>query len=269
MTPVSIALQSGTILLREGLEALLVIAAIAAFLGRSGATRRQRLSLYWGAGLAIAASFVTAMIFNSFYDGAHDDRIEAGVLVLAAALLFYMSGWLILKQDPRQFKAQLERGARLALDEGTTTSLAVLAFLAVFREGAETILFLHALAGTTGGYSLAFLAGLGLAALALLLVFAAMQWLAIRLPLRPVFLITSAFLFVMGLRFIGAAVQEMQEQAWLDVTRLIIPDWLDLVIINPTREAVTAQGLIAATAIVGTALVSLRGKMQQPATQNV
>lgn len=258
MSPISIAIQSGTILLREGLEALLVIAAIAAFLTRSGASIRQRQSLYWGGGLAIFASFATAVIFNMFYEGAHDDRIEAGVLVLAAGLLFYMSGWLVVKQDPKQFKAQLERSARFALDSGTSISLGLLAFLAVFREGAETILFLHALAGTSGGYSFGFMAGLAIAALCLSAMFAAMQWLAIRLPLRPVFLVTSAFLFLMGLRFIGAAVQEMQEQAWLDVTPLPLPDWSDLVIVNPSFEAVTAQTLIAALAIMGTVLVSLR-----------
>jgi high-affinity iron transporter len=268
MSSVSIAIQSGTILLREGLEALLVIAAIAAFLTRSGASAGQRRSLYWGAGLAIVASAITAVIFNTFYDGAHDDRIEAGVLVLAAGLLFYMSGWLILKQDPKQFKAQLERGAQLALDNGTTYSLAVLSFLAVFREGAETILFLHALAGTVGGYSLAFLAGLGFAALCLAMMFITMQWLAIRLPLRPVFLVTSGFLFLMGLRFVGAAVQEMQEQAWLDVTNLVIPDWLDLVIVNPTREAMLAQAVIAAIAIIGTGTLSWRHRVQLAASQS-
>lgn len=268
MSFMSIAIQSGTILLREGLEALLVIAAIAAFLTRSGASAGQRRSLYWGAGAAIIASAITAVVFDQFYNGAHDDRIEAGVVVLAAGLLFYMSGWLILKQDPKQFKAQLERGARLALDNGTTYSLALLSFLAVFREGAETILFLHALAGTVGGYSLAFFAGLALASLCLVLMFASMQWLAIRLPLRPVFLVTSGFLFLMGLRFIGAAVQEMQEQAWLEITQLEIPDWLDLVIVNPTREALLAQAMIAAVAIVGTVALSWHHRTPLASTQN-
>jgi high-affinity iron transporter len=268
MFPISIAIQSGTILLREGLEALLVVAAIAGFLNRSGASIAQRRSLYWGAGLAIVASAITAAIFNIFYEGVHDDRIEAGVLILAAALLFYMSGWLILKQDPKQFKAQLERGAQLALDNSTGYSLALLSFLAVFREGAETILFLHALAGTVGGYSIVFIFGLGFATLCLVMMFAAMQWLAIRLPLRPVFLVTSGFLFVMGLRFIGAAVQEMQELAWLDVTNLMVPDWLDLVIVNPTREAMLAQAGIAAIAVIGTTILSWRHSEQLPASHS-
>ena len=261
MSSLSIAIQSGTILLREGLEALLVIAAIAAFLTRSGASRDQHRALYWGGGLAILASFATAMILNAFYDGAHDDRIEAGVLIIAAALLFYMSGWLIVKQDPRQFKAQIERSTRFALDNGTRSSLGLLAFLAVFREGAETILFLHALAGTTGGYSLGFIAGLVVASLCLIAMFMAMQWLAIRLPLRPVFLVTSAFLFLMGLRFIGASVQEMQEQAWLDVTAVALPDGFDLVFVNQSLEAITAQGVIAMIAVLGTAWATWRSKL--------
>jgi high-affinity iron transporter len=249
----SIALQSGTILLREGLEALLILAVIAAFLKRSDATVGQRASVYWGGGAAILASLVTAFIFNAFYDGAHDDRVEAGVLFLAAGLLFYMSGWLLLRQDPKVLKQELERGAAKALDSGTTFSIAALSFFSVFREGAETILFLHALAGTSGGYSFAFLAGLLTATAALALLFVAMQWLAMHLPLRPVFILTSAFLFIMGLRFIGAGIQELQEMDWVSLHNALVPAGLDIILVNPSWEAIGLQLVIGAIA-AGSAL---------------
>ena len=250
MSSVSIAIQSGTILLREGLEALLVIAAIAAFLTRSGASAGQRRSLYWGAGLAIVASAITAVIFNTFYDGAHDDRIEAGVLFLAAGLLFYMSGWLLLRQDPKVLKQDLEKGASKALSNGTTFSIAALSFFAVFREGAETILFLHALASTTGGYSVSFIAGLVIATAVLAFLFIAMQSLAMRLPLRPVFLLTSAFLFIMGLRFVGAGIQEMQEMDWIGLHDVIVPTGLDVIFVNASWEAIGLQLVIGAVAVL-------------------
>ena len=253
MDNLSIALQSGTILLREGLEALLILAVIAAFLKRSGATQDQKASVYWGGGAAILASVLTALIFNAFYDGAHDDRVEAGVLFLAAGLLFYMSGWLLLRQDPKVLKQELEKGAAKALSSGTTFSIAALSFFAVFREGAETILFLHALSGTVGGYSLSFIAGLMIATALLAFLFIAMQWLAMHLPLRPVFLLTSAFLFVMGLRFIGAGIQEMQELDWVGVHNALVPAGLDIIFINASWEAIGLQIVIGALA-AGSAL---------------
>src|ERR1700693_3476321 len=85
MNALSEALPSGSILLREGLEALLVIAALAAFLTRAGVPEKVR-SLYVGAGLAILASLGAAVVFELYFDGGHNDFIEAGVMVVAAVL---------------------------------------------------------------------------------------------------------------------------------------------------------------------------------------
>ena len=104
MNEVSAALQSGLILLREGLEALLVIAALAAFLKRAGVPEKVK-PLYLGAGLAILASFGAAVVFELFFGGEHNDFMEAGVMVIAAALMLYMSGWLFLRQDPKAWMA--------------------------------------------------------------------------------------------------------------------------------------------------------------------
>jgi high-affinity iron transporter len=251
--------------LREGLEALLILAMISAFLKRSGASEEQQRSVYWGGGAAIAASFVMALILSTFYGEAHDDRIEAGVLLLAALLLFYMSGWLLLRQDPKVLKRELEQGAAKALNSGAAYSIALLSFFAVFREGAETILFLHALAGTTGGYGFAFAAGLMVASALLVFLFIGMQWLAMHLPLRPVFLFTSAFLFIMGMRFLGASIQEMQELDWVSLHAAVVPQGLDIVLVNPSWEAIGLQILIGALAAGGSLGLLYRVKLVKPA----
>ncbi len=166
MNTFSEALQSGSILLREGLEALLVIAALAGFLTRAGVPEKVK-ALYVGAGLAILASFGAAVVFELFFDGEHNDFVEAGVMVIAAVLMLYMSGWMYLKQDPKAWLGDLRRSAERALDSGATVSLGLIAFLAVFREGGETILFLHALAKSSGGWTFGLIAGLVVAAVCL------------------------------------------------------------------------------------------------------
>ncbi len=85
-------------------------------------------------------------------------------MVIAAVLMLYMSGWMYLKQDPKAWMGELRRSAERALDSGATISLGLIAFLAVFREGGETVLFLHALAKTSGGWSFGLIAGLVVAA---------------------------------------------------------------------------------------------------------
>jgi high-affinity iron transporter len=247
MNSLSLALQSGGILLREGLEAILVIAALAAFLRRAGASAELK-AIYIGAGLAILASMLAAVVFDVFLGGAHDDRLEAVVMLLVSVLMLYMSGWLFLRQNPKAWNATLQLSAQRAMSSGTSLSLAMIAFLAVFREGGETVLFLHALARSSGGWNGGLGIGLVAAAAGLFALYGAMQWLAFRLPLRPVFLLTSAFLFLMGLRFVGGAIQELQEQAIIPYDAVATPNWLVVLGINPTWEAFGAQFVIAAIA---------------------
>ena len=260
MTDGSAFVQAFTILFREGLEALLVIAALAAFLRRAGASDKIP-PIYLGAGAAVMASLGMAWVFETYYDGNHSDLFEAGVMIAAAALMFYMSGWLFLRQDPRAWQADLNRLAERALGAGTVLSLAGIAFLAVFREGAETILFLHALAKGGNGFDGSLLAGLGVAVVALAAMFVAMQWLALRLPLRPMFLVTSAFLFVMGLRMIGQAFQEVQEQGLVSFTTEGVPGFVsEWGLSNGSWEALGTQLAILAIAVAAGLVMLTRGK---------
>jgi high-affinity iron transporter len=96
-------LQAAGILIREGLEAILVIAALAVYLIKVGANARLP-ALYGGAGVAVLASIGTAWVFERFFGGAHDDLMEGVIILVAAALMLYVSGWplvpLVLWRQP-------------------------------------------------------------------------------------------------------------------------------------------------------------------------
>jgi high-affinity iron transporter len=248
-----IALESFFIVLREGLEALLVIAALSAFLLRAGEGHRRR-ALAWGAGLALIASIVMAWIFMIFFDGAHDDLTEAIVMGIAAALMLYVSGWLWLRQNPAVWNRYLQRQADRALAADAPWMLAGIAFLAVFREGAETILFLHAVIGDGAHGFQAMLAGLLAAIFALGIIYAVMTRLALQLPLRPVFMATSAILFLLGLRFIGQAMLELQEIGAVSYTDIGLPAWAVQAGFNPTIEAIAMQLVLLFGAGLGAVL---------------
>jgi len=259
MSLVSSALQSGSILLREGLEAMLIIAILAGVLVKSGQAARLRL-LYLGAAVAVVASLGMAVVFAYAFNGAHSDFLEAIVMAVAAALMFYMSGWLYLKQDPKALAAHLKQGADRAILAGAGFSFFSLAFLAVFREGAETMLFLQALAKTEGGWNAGLALGLVVALAILVVAYAVMQRATLKLPLRPVFLITSAFLFVMGLRFVGAAVQELQEQQIVGFDEAPFGGALAAFGFNPTWEAILPQLALVGLAALGALALRLRAE---------
>jgi high-affinity iron transporter len=236
-------IQAAVILLREGLEAMLVIAALAGYLTKAGAAHRVQ-ALYGGALAAVGASFIAAWLFAVLNSGDHSDILEGIIILFAAALMLYVSGWLMVKQDPRGWQEYLSQKADQALSQDTVWAVGALAFLAVFREGAETVLFVNALATAEGGWSAGVFAGLAAATAALAVLFYFINLIARKLPLRPLFIVTSAFLFIMAIKFVGEAVQEFQEQAIITVTEVKGSAFLTAIGLNPTMEALSIQGLV-------------------------
>ena len=253
-------IQAAVILLREGLEAMLVIAALAGYLRKVGGAHRVK-ALYAGALAAIAASLVAAYLFSVLNSGEHSDVLEGIVILVAAVLMLYVSGWLMTKQDPRGWQDYLAQKADSALERDTGWAVGLLAFLAVFREGAETVLFIYALAATEGGWSAGLFAGLAVAAVALAVLFYFINMIAQRIPLRPLFVVTSAFLFAMGIKFIGEAIQEFQEQSIVPFTELKGFSWLSAVGLNPTIEAVSVQLLVILAAIATFSIVQRNNRL--------
>jgi len=251
------SIEAASILVRERVEALLVIGAVAAYLGRLGAQDRLR-ALLVGAGAGLLASLATAWALAAFNNGAHDDTVEGLVMLLAAGLLVYVSGWLFVRQDPRAWTRYLQGHVERAGNAGSPVALAGVGFLAVYREGAETVLFLHALAAR-GGWTAAILLGAAAGLLLLAAGFLLVRRLAVRVPLRPLFLLTSAFLFAMALRFLADGIQEFQEQSLIPFDAAPVPDWLAALAGNPTWEVVGAQGALLAAALGTIAWKALRG----------
>ena len=89
-------IQAAIILLREGLEAMLVIAALAGYLKKVGSAHRIG-ALYGGALAAVGASLIAAWLFAVLNSGEHSDVLEGVIILIAAALMLYVSGWLMVK----------------------------------------------------------------------------------------------------------------------------------------------------------------------------
>jgi len=246
--------QSASIILREGLEVVLVLAALVAYVRKSDAGAKL-WAVYAGAGAGILASIAVAVLVELFFDGHQNPLVEGGIFLVAAALMIYVSGWLFVRQDPRAWQAYLKSHAERALEaDNQLLAISILAGLSVLREGAESILFVHTLA-VTEGWSVSLFAGLATAFAVMLGLFVIMQIVSIRLPLRPLFIGTSALLLIMALKFIGSGLMELQESHLLPDTDIdILPSWWEAIGLNPTWEALILQGLVLA-GVVGTFVV--------------
>lgn len=254
----SIAAQAALILLREGLEAILVLAALAALLRKMAP---ERISALWGgAGLGLLASLLTAGAYWAWRGGEHDDWVEGITCLLAAGLMLWTGGFLWRRADPRAWSAALTRQAHAALNaERVPFALGLIGFLAVFREGAETVLFLTALG--TGGSMAGMLAGLAVGAVGLGVLWYLLIRAAVRLPLRPLFRVTSLFLLFMAARLVAAGIQEFQEQALVSFNPNDLPALAETIGFAPSWEGLAAQLLVLA----GVALVLAWPRRPTPA----
>lgn len=210
------------ILLREGLEAILVLAAIIAFLVKSG--RRDALSwvhLGWVTALIAGAATWFAATYVISISGASREMTEAVSALCAAAVLLYVGIWLHSKANARSWQEFLREQVGGALGRRTLWALASVSFLAVYRELFEIVLFYEALwaqAGDVGAGPL--LAGVGVAAAMLALIGWGVFRYGLRLPIDRFFTATAAVLAVLAVIFLGQGVSALQEAGAIGVNRI-------------------------------------------------
>lgn len=254
-----VLLQSFLILVREGFEAMLVVTALAAYLRRAGQTDKVKV-VYMGVGWALLASLVMAWIITAIIpvSGAGREAMEGGTMLLAAVVLFYCSYWLFAKREAARWQRYVQQQIDQALSGGKLFALGFAAFLAVFREGAETVLFYQALAGSAQGQMPALAAGLGLAVIALAALFVSMRVLSVRLPLGLFFSATALLLYYLALTFAGKGVVELQNGKTLPITPLSGWPHIDWLGVFPTVEGVVAQAVLVVPMLVAVTVWTLR-----------
>jgi high-affinity iron transporter len=246
--------QSVVIMLREGLEAILIIGALVAFLTKAGAEQQKR-EIGWGVLAALAVSGATAAAFATLLRSAsaHQEALEGITMLVAAVVLFWVSFWLVSKIEVRKWQEFVRAQLKRALGSRRALALAAVAFLAVYREGFETVLFYAALitsADSGVGGIPAIGAGILAGAVALGLIYYLMQRFGVRLPLKPFFAVTSALLYIMAFSFAGQGVFELQAAGVISLTPLVWIPSLPVLGIFPTLQTVASQ-LVLAIALGG------------------
>ncbi len=249
-SPTTAAVSAFFILMREGLEALLLVAAIMAFLRKAG--RREALPWIhagWIGALVLGGVtwFVAARIIA--ISGATRELTEGVTALLAAVILLYVGFWLHGKSQAHAWKAFIEQNLGAALRGGTLWALAGVSFIAVYRETFETVLFYQALwqqAGDGGrGAVLAGFAG-GVVTLA------ALAWLILRysvkLPIGPFFAVCAVLMLALAVIFTGHSVKALQEAGVVMASPAGTIHFSALGV-YPTAETLTAQAIVSVIVI--------------------
>jgi len=204
------------IILREGFEALIIVAAVIALLIKSGNSKHLNI-VYSALGVAVVLSIATAYglnyIFGSENAGQTREVMEGAVMLIAVVLLFYVGFWLLSNASSKKWSAYIQGQISNSLSSGDSKMLWWTVFLAVYREGAETVLFYSALLfdakspAATSMVAAGFVAGLA----ALIIVYIVIKKFSLKIAIKPFFIATSVIIFYMSVVFVGKGVMELVE----------------------------------------------------------
>ena len=256
---VSVATNAAIIVFREGLEAVLILAALMASL--VGSQRHFRRPMFAGVGLALVASAVTWVIAQTVLTSlaVYGEKLEAMVSLVAIGVLLLILNWFYHRvywqqnlQGLHHKKRRVLAGAGLSLAAAQVVGLVLLGFTSVYREGFETVLFLQAMTLEAGAVTV--LEGVVLGLAGVVAVFVLVIALERKLPHKKMLMATGLLITWVLVVMVGTTVQTMQKVGWIAVTPiegLELPYWMGLWLgVFPTWQGVLAQ-VAAAVFVLG------------------
>jgi high-affinity iron transporter len=256
----SLFFNSLIIITREGFEAILIVSALATYLVRIGHSDKVKF-IYQGSIVAMLASFVIAFLFQTLFRTFTSSRefLEGATMILASMVLFYVSYWLISKAQASKWQQFIQKKVQESLSKGSLMALWFTAFLAVFREGAETVLFYQALLSSAemGGelnIILGFLVGCGL----LVVLFLLFKYGSLKIPIKTFFTVTSILLYYLAFVFAGKGIVELQTAGVLEATPVKYIPTISIFGIYPTLQSLLIQGLLLIAALFAMIYVFLQ-----------
>jgi len=259
MSPAAAFTGSFIILLREGVEAILVLAAIMAALIKTG--RREAVKyIHAGWVSAVVLGVITWWVAENLISisGASREVTEGAAALFAAAILVYVGFWLHSASNSKQWKKFIEHKIDNAMENSTLWVLATVSFIAVYREMFETVLFYQAMwvqidsSSSQHGFLLGVLAAL---ALLLILAFVVMR-VGTRLPIKQFFQINAVLLFILAVIFAGQGIAAFQEAGMIASSMINFPK-VEMLGIYPTLQSLGLQLFVL---FLGAGLLSYQRK---------
>lgn len=270
-SPLAVATNAGLIVFREGMEAVIILAALMSSMRRAE-ERRFRKPMWAGTGLALLATAGIWVLAHSVLQSLarYGEKLEAVVSLIAVAVLLVIMNWFLHKIYWTSWIASFHSRKRRLLsgEAGLILGLVALGFASVFREGFETVLFLQALVLEVG--TTVVLVGTAAGLLLVILLGVLTFKLQVRLPYRTMLVVTGVLIGLVLLQITGKTVYTMQVVGWMPIhpiQQITLPYWLGTWFgIYPTWEGLALQ-FAAAGFVIGSYFLaerSQKSKRQRP-----
>lgn len=242
--------DSALILLREGLEALLIIIGLVAFLKKAGQPQLAKW-IYTGSAIGITSSIVAAVlmttILNSVTIGSSREIMEGVIGLAAAAMMIGMGAWLHRKSSITAWNDYIARQMGTAVSSKSAWAIGVLSFLTVFREGAETVVFY---VGIAPNMKLSeFLLGIAVALIILVAVAVVLLKAGSRIPIHRLFAVATVFIYVLAFKIIGVSIHTLQLTGIFPTSIVNGLPVMSVIGFYPTWETIAGQLVLALTVV--------------------
>ena len=259
-SPRSLFGYSLLIILREGIEAILIVSAIIAYLLKAGHQDKLK-TIYHACISALVLSVLTAILLKWVFDvsAKSQEILEGATMLLAAGVLFFVSYWLISKAESQKWVTYIKGKIGDSLVKGSLKALWFTAFLAVYREGAETVLFYKALTVEANLESMgAIMAGFILGCGMLTIVYFLMRYGILKLPVHLFFAVTGGLLYYMSFVFVGQGVMELIEGGVVQPSPIAWLPQIPAIGLYAYWETWLPQLLIIVLGLIGLAILTLQ-----------
>lgn len=234
--------DAAMILVREGLEALLVIAALLAYVRKSDSNKGKSwvwIGVTGGMVVSIILAVIVKLVFSSGAFGNNNSLIAGWTGIFAAAMLLYMSYWLHSQSSIKDWQKFIRTKSQTALNTGKLISIGLLSFLAVFREGTETVLFYIGMVNQIAMKDLVL--GLLIGLVLLLIIAYLMISVGVKLPIRLFFMVSSAIVFYLCIKFTGMGIHSLQLAGSLPSNVATAIPNIDFLALYPSWESTIPQ----------------------------
>ncbi|CAM3330575.1 FTR1 family protein [Paenibacillus lupini] len=253
------AWDAGMILLREGLEAILVLAALLAYLKR---TDNQSKNIWVWSGvwtgllLSIGLAVVLTTVIAEATAGSTREAMEGITGLVSVLLMLSVGNWLHKKSNLQAWNKFIDDRMSNALAKGSLWSLFIVSGLAILREGAETTIFYIGMAGSIDPIQM--ILGIVVTFVLLLIIGFAIIRFSAKLPIRPFFLVASALIYYLVVRFLGESIHSLQVASWLPAHSSGSLTTISFLGVYPTWEATIPQLLVLVVILMRVSIIQLR-----------
>ncbi|MBY0121340.1 FTR1 family protein [Bacillus sp. S/N-304-OC-R1] len=255
--------DAALVMLREGIEALLIISALIAFLRKTNNGQFQKwiwLGAFAGIIMSVAAAILINAVFSSAMAGANREIMEGITGIIAVIMMLGVGIWLHQKSNIKAWNGFINKTMGSALSKGSIFTMAFISFLSIFREGAETIIFYVGMAPSISPANL--FIGI-LVALAILLIFTVLFIkFSTKMPITPFFKVATIFIYLLAFKILGMSLHALQLTNVIKTKTIKELPVLDFIGFFPTWETIISQMLLLVIIVFTVFFVGKKQKQQ-------